>query len=50
MFPHILKLGELPSHHKDPFDRLLIAQVIVEDIAIITADTMFTNYPLKTIW
>lgn len=48
--PHILKLGELPAHHKDPFDRLLIAQAISEDILIITADSIFSNYPVKTIW
>lgn len=48
--PHILKLEDLPSHHKDPFDRLLVAQAMVEDIMVITADTIFTNYSIKTIW
>jgi PIN domain nuclease of toxin-antitoxin system len=49
-FPHILKVGELPSHHNDPFDRLLVAQAIAEDIVVITADKTFTNYPIKTVW
>lgn len=40
----------LPLHHRDPFDRLLIAQAIAEDIAIITADQHFKPYPAKVIW
>ena len=41
---HIYALNELPLHHKDPFDRLLIAQAILEKMIIITSDTQFINY------
>ena len=40
----------LPFHHKDPFDRLLIAQAIVENIPIISADGIFDSYPVDQIW
>lgn len=39
-----------PPGHKDPFDRLLIAQAIVEDIPIISVDAAFDNYPVRRIW
>ena len=39
-----------PTGHKDPFDRLLIAQAIVEDIPIISADAAFDAYPVDRIW
>lgn len=44
---HILELNNLPSHHKDPFDRLLIAQSIVEDLTIVTIDLEFPAYTIK---
>ena len=47
---HIYALNNLPSHHKDPFDRLLIAQVIVEQIAIVSIDEVFNNYPIQRLW
>jgi PIN domain nuclease of toxin-antitoxin system len=40
----------LPFHHKDPMDRLLIAQAIVEDMTIVTIDRIFASYATKTIW
>ena len=40
----------LPPHHKDPFDRLLIAQAIVEDIPIVSVDLAFDAYPVRRIW
>ena len=42
--PHILKQAQLPFIHKDPFDRLLIAQAEVENLFFITADTMILKY------
>jgi PIN domain nuclease of toxin-antitoxin system len=39
-----------PTGHRDPFDRLLIAQAIVEDIPIISADVAFDAYPVRRIW
>ena len=40
----------LPLHHKDPMDRFLIAQAIVEDMTIITIDKNFTSYAARTLW
>jgi len=47
---HILALDELPTHHKDPFDRLLIAQARIEGMGIATADPVFSKYDIKVIW
>ena len=49
-FEHILRAESLVFHHRDPFDRLLIAQAIEEDLAILTDDAHFRRYPVKTIW
>ncbi len=42
---HVLELVALPHIHKDPFDRLLIAQAISEKITLVTADRMIARYP-----
>jgi PIN domain nuclease of toxin-antitoxin system len=47
---HIWGLTNLPNHHRDPFDRLLIAQVIVEQIPIVSIDSVFDNYPIQRFW
>ncbi|MCH8289772.1 type II toxin-antitoxin system VapC family toxin [Candidatus Poribacteria bacterium] len=47
---HVLALDSLPFHHKDPFDRLLIAQAKVEDAFLVSRDTAFSNYPVKLLW
>jgi PIN domain nuclease of toxin-antitoxin system len=47
---HVLRLESLPLHHRDPFDRLLIAQSIEEGWPIITADPLFARYPVEVIW
>lgn len=47
---HILQCESLPLHHRDPFDRLLIAQAIEEGLAILTDDAQFRRYPVKVIW
>jgi PIN domain nuclease of toxin-antitoxin system len=47
---HTAVLLDLPFHHKDPFDRLLIAQAISEDIPLVSADASFDRYPIKRIW
>ena len=47
---HLLALERLPMHHRDPFDRMLIAQSMEEDWPIITADPMFKQYPIQVIW
>lgn len=43
-FMHIEKLAVLPNHHRDPFDRMLIAQAISENLTIITHDSQFQSY------
>ncbi len=47
---HTLQTITLPFHHKDPFDRLLIAQAQVENIPILTPDTIFKKYPVDVVW
>lgn len=47
---HLDALAKLPFHHKDPFDRLIIAQSLVESMPIITKDTEFLKYPVQVIW
>ena len=47
---HILALDNLPAHHKDPFDRLLIAQAKTEQMTIASADPAFSQYDVKVIW
>ena len=47
---HIEALSQLPSAHRDPFDRLLIAQSIQQHMQIVSADQVFTHYPVKLIW
>ncbi len=49
-FEHLYHLSNLPHYHKDPFDRLLIAQAITENLIIISADQYFKSYPVKVIW
>jgi len=46
-FDHVLALGHLPLHHKDPFDRLIIAQAIAEGMTLVSVDTEFPAYPVK---
>jgi PIN domain nuclease of toxin-antitoxin system len=42
---HALAVGNLPNHHKDPFDRILIAQAAVEGITLVTSDPLIAIYP-----
>lgn len=44
---HVLALDALPFHHNDPFDRLLIAQSIEEDLTLVSADSQFSAYSVK---
>ena len=48
--PHILALQGLPFYHKDPFDRLLIVQTMIEDMTIISIESIFDQYGVKRIW
>ena len=47
---HALRVFALPPHHRDPFDRILIAQAQVEGMTILTADRSFESYGVRTIW
>ncbi len=46
---HIYELGKLPFHHKDPFDRLLIAQATVKNYPLVTDDPTFSAYSARLI-
>jgi PIN domain nuclease of toxin-antitoxin system len=46
---HVLALDKLPPYHKDPFDRLLIAQASVEEAVLVSGDPVF-KYPAQVIW
>jgi PIN domain nuclease of toxin-antitoxin system len=46
----VLRTASLPDHHRDPFDRLLVAQAISEEMALISADRALAEYKLKIVW
>jgi len=45
-----LRAGRLASEHRDPFDRVLAAQALADDIPIISADTQFDTFGIRRIW
>ena len=47
---HFLAVSQMPLHHRDPFDRMLIAQSLSENIPIVSADTAFDAYPVQRLW
>ncbi len=47
---HALQAGGLPLHHRDPFDRMLIAQAQVEGMTIVTSDRLFELYKVEVLW
>jgi PIN domain nuclease of toxin-antitoxin system len=47
---HATKVYDLPSHHSDPFDRMIIAQAIVEEMTVLTSDRIFEKYPIHVVW
>lgn len=48
--PHLSKYTDLPMHHRDPFDRLLIAQCQVEGLPVVTRDARFGDYGIDVLW
>jgi PIN domain nuclease of toxin-antitoxin system len=48
--PHFDALYSLPFHHKDPFDRMMIAQAICENMSILSTDGNFPHYPVQIDW
>jgi PIN domain nuclease of toxin-antitoxin system len=49
-YRHLRALADLPLHHRDPFDRVLIAQAVAERIPIATADRRFAIYGAEVLW
>ena len=47
---HTVQLNKLPHHHRDPFDRMLVAQAIVEELTLVTSDRRLSEYPCSTLW
>ncbi len=46
---HALAVSDLPAHHRDPFDRMLIAQAMVEGLTVVTRDRRFSAYPVAVL-
>jgi PIN domain nuclease of toxin-antitoxin system len=49
-FAHVARIQTLPFHHRDPFDRILIAQAMIDKYRIITQDTQFSAYDVDVSW
>lgn len=47
---HLTRVASLPQHHRDPFDRLIIARGMVEGMAIVSADRAFDDYGVSRLW
>jgi PIN domain nuclease of toxin-antitoxin system len=47
---HALHVFNLPSLHRDPFDRIIVAQAHLENIPVITSDSLISQYDIATIW
>jgi PIN domain nuclease of toxin-antitoxin system len=47
---HALQIYHLPNHHKDPFDRILVAQSQVEDLPLLSVDKKISQYEIRMIW
>ncbi len=47
---HLSEMMKLPFHHRDPFDRLIIAQSVSENLPVIASDRIFREYPVDIIW
>ena len=47
---HAAAVERLPPHHRDPFDRLLVAQSILEDLPIVTGDRTLARYDIEVVW
>ncbi|MGE0387501.1 MAG: type II toxin-antitoxin system VapC family toxin [Gammaproteobacteria bacterium] len=47
---HLGRLEGLPAHHGDPFDRLLVAQALEEELTVVTADPVFRKYGVRKLW
>lgn len=50
MTGHIYALEQLPNHHRDPFDRLLVAQAMIEQMPLLSVDAVFDRYLIERWW
>ncbi len=48
--PHIATIISLPFHHRDPFDRLIVAQCMVENLSVVSLDSAFDKYSVPRLW
>jgi PIN domain nuclease of toxin-antitoxin system len=49
-FRHVALIADLPFHHRDPFDRVLVAQALLDELAIVSADRVFRKYGVTVVW
>ena len=50
LLKHVSILADLPFHHRDPFDRLIISQAMAEELPVLSSDSAFLQYPVRVIW
>ena len=46
----LLRGSELPPHHKDPFDRVILAQALLHDLSLLSSDRAFPAYSVRVVW
>lgn len=49
-WPHAAAVERMPFHHRDPFDRLIIAQAQAEHLSVVTGDAVFREYGVRVVW
>jgi len=49
-FRHVVRTAAMPFHHRDPFDRLLAAQALEEELTLVTGDPVFRKYKVRRLW
>jgi PIN domain nuclease of toxin-antitoxin system len=49
-FRHVARVAKLPFRHRDPFDRLLVAQALEDGLTVVTSDPVFPKYGVKRLW
>ncbi|MEJ7730411.1 MAG: type II toxin-antitoxin system VapC family toxin [Polyangiaceae bacterium] len=49
-FADAQRAGQLPPHHRDPFDRMLVAQALVDGVPVVSCDPLIARYPVQVLW
>ena len=49
-FRHVVRVADLPFRHRDPFDRLIAAQALEDDLALVSSDRVFRKYGVDVVW